>query len=328
MPSVTLWQARSEYLEHLKAQGMAVSTISGHGIILNHCLDTWGDIDVRDISQGDVDKLFAKGQWATGTQNLYLWNLRSFVRYLRRQNYIPKDADPTDGWKTRRTPQRSRTWLTLPELTEMFNAAWCPRDRALMVVGAYTFLRGSEIAALTIGDLDLEADELDVYRIKGRVADRLPICTELKNELAIWLAYYENECGPLQQTWLLIPARGPIPMRGVIGERRLEPTGEPAPLKPCSPVTKPYSVVRRAMKDVGFDHVGDGCHVLRRSGARNLFERLRADGHDGALRRVSSMLGHSSTLITEHYLGVDAERRQRNTLLSGKEMFPAANPAA
>lgn len=47
-------------------------------------------------------------------------------------------------------------------------------------------------------------------------------------------------------------------------------------------------------------------------------------GHDGALRRVSSMLGHSSTSITEHYLGVDAERRQRNSLLAGKPVFGAA----
>jgi integrase len=304
---------------------MASSTIASHGIVLNHCIDTWGDIDVRDIGQADVDRLFSEGKWATGTQNLYLWQLRGFVKFMRRQNYIPKDADPTDGWKTRRVPTRQRTWLTVPELVELLDAAWCPRDRALIAAGCYTFLRGSEIAFLKVGDLDFDANEVDVYRIKTRVADRLPMCSELRHEmLEVWFPQYIAQCGPLQAEWLLIPARGPIPMKGVRGEHRLVPTGALPPLRPTMPVTKPYEVVRRAMRGIGFDHVGDGCHVLRRSGARALFERLRDDGHDGALRRVSSMLGHSSTNITEHYLGVDSERRQRNALLSGESMFPAA----
>ena len=66
---------------------------------------------------------------------------------------------------------------------------------------------------------------------------------------------------------------------------------------------------------------GDGCHILRRSGARNLFEELRNTGHDGAARRVQSMLGHSSVVMTELYLGIDNEKRQRNQMLAGKPMF-------
>lgn len=321
---ILLYEAARDYLANLKAQGMADRTIAGHSIILNHALNCWGNMDVRDISPAHVDKLFAKNSWSMSTQNLYLWNLRSFVKYLRRHNHLPKDADPTDGWRTRRVPKRQRTWLTVEELRELMDAAWNERDRAVIAIGAYTFLRGSEIAALTISDLDFEANEVDVYRIKGKVADRLPMCIELKDEMTRWLDYYQTHAGDLKPEWLLVPARGPIPMRGIPGIRALEPTGEPAPLKPTDPITKPYAIVRRALRDIGFDTVGDGCHVLRRSGARALFSRLRDDGYDGALRRVSSMLGHSSTNITEHYLGVDAERRQRNQLLAGQPMFPTA----
>lgn len=70
---------------------------------------------------------------------------------------------------------------------------------------------------------------------------------------------------------------------------------------------------------IGIGVVG---HVLRRSGARALFDRLRHEGYDGALRRVQAMLGHSSGTITETYLGLDVERVQRNEMLAGKPMFP------
>jgi integrase len=322
MSKITLWEARGEYLAHLKAQGMAPRTIASHSVILNHAVDCWGSIDVRDITQSDVDRLFRDREWATSTANLYLLALRGFIAYLRRSGHIGKDTDPTDGWTTRRTPKRSRTWLTVPELRRLLDAAWCERDRAFIACGAFLFLRGGEIAALKFGDVNLEQDEVDVYRFKGKTSDVLPLCSELRSELVDrWFPFYEAQCGPLQADWLLVPARGSIPMRGVPGEHRLIPTGEPAHLRPTMPVTKPYEVVRRAMRDIGFDEVGSGVHVLRRSGARALFERLRADGYDGALRRVSSMLGHSSTVVTEHYLGIELERRQRNALLAGRPMF-------
>lgn len=325
--AILLHAASKDYLEHLKAQGMMPATISGHSIILSHALNAWGNIDVRDVTPADIDRLFSKSQWSTSTSNLYLWNLRSFVRFLRIAKHIGKDEEWTEGWRARRVPKRERTWLTVPELGELLEAAWNPRDRALIALGMYTFLRGSELAALKISDLDIGNQELHAYRIKNQVADRLPICLELGIEMNAWLAHYRDMCGPLHDDWLLLPARGPIPMRGVRGQRRLEPTGQPAPLRPTMPITKPYSIVRRAMKDIGYDTVGDGAHVLRRSGARALFMRLREDGYDGALRRTSSMLGHSSTLITEHYIGVDLERRQRNELLAGNAMFPTATAA-
>jgi integrase len=67
---------------------------------------------------------------------------------------------------------------------------------------------------------------------------------------------------------------------------------------------------------------GVGGHVLRRSGARALFDRLRHEGYDGALKRVQSMLGHSNSVISERYLSLGVERLQRNEMLAGKPMFP------
>jgi len=65
-----------------------------------------------------------------------------------------------------------------------------------------------------------------------------------------------------------------------------------------------------------------GIHVLRRSGARAMFDALRAEGHDGALQRVREMLHHSSVKMTELYLGVSLEQELLDQVIRGKRMFP------
>jgi hypothetical protein len=66
----------------------------------------------------------------------------------------------------------------------------------------------------------------------------------------------------------------------------------------------------------------EGCHTLRRSGARALFDDLvERGGYDGVLRHVSAMLHHKSTLMTERYLGLDVDVKKRNDLIRGKKMY-------
>jgi integrase len=207
------------------------------------------------------------------------------------------------------------------------DAAASSRDRAFLAIGIYTFMRAGEITSLKIGDIDLERSELRIYRFKTQQNDRLPICLELQAELSAWLAIYRSRCGDLDPSWYLCPSQGPTPMKGVEGERRLIPTGGEPPLKPTRKITQPQRIVKHAMAVLNVGGKGDGCHVLRRSGARALYEQLRDLGHDGAARRVQSMLGHASMLMTEKYLGLDHERSQRNEMLAGRSMFgPARSP--
>ena len=118
-------------------------------------------------------------------------------------------------------------------------------------------------------------------------------------------------------------------MRGVKGQRKLVPTGKPHPLRPTQRIGRPQRIVKEAMERLGIANKGDGCHVLRRSGARSLFEELRDQGYDGSARRVQSMLGHASVVTTELYLGIDNERRQRNEAIAGQIMFNGGvNPSA
>lgn len=322
---IMLYAASNDHLETLRSRGYAPKSILQYKTTYNHAINRWGSIDVRDIGPAEIDAFFARQPWSVRTYNRHLTRLRGFFAYARMRQWIGPDVDPTAGWDTRREhPVRERTWLTVDEMLTVRQAALdlCERDAALFDVAMFTFLRAGEIVTLTVGDLDLQAHTLRVYRHKTKQADVLPVCAELADAMRWWLAIYEESAGPLQPEWLLVPARGPLPAPKKDGSRL------PRPLRPTRQVSHPGDIVRRAMVTAGWDTLGDGGHVLRRSGALELFRRLRADGHDGALRRVSSMLGHGSTKQTEHYLSINSERAERNLLLGGLPMFTTTEQRA
>jgi integrase len=317
----TLRAVGDDYLAFLTARGLTASTVTSSRNVINHAQRAWGDIELAEIKPRHIDDLFIGKKWAAGTRNVYLIALRNFLKYCRTHGHLPADYDPTTGWKTQTVEKREKTWLSLPALGALLDAASTPRDRAFIAIGIYTFMRASEIVALRWRDVDLAANEIHIYRVKTKQADQLPICAELHDELLVWIAHYTETQGPLQPDWFVVPSQGPTPMRGVQGKRKLEPTGEPPPLRPAQHITQPQRIVKAALQRIGVNKPGDGCHVLRRSGARSLFEELRAQGYDGSARRVQSMLGHASVITTEVYLGIDNERRQRNEMLAGRTMF-------
>jgi hypothetical protein len=98
---------------------------------------------------------------------------------------------------------------------------------------------------------------------------------------------------------------------------RLGRPGEPAPRpgepRPDVQLTHPARVVQRALKRLGVEiEAGEGFHTLRRSAARAFFDSMAAAGHDEALRMTSAFLHHSSTQVTEVYLGLRHERVTEN----------------
>jgi len=324
----TLSQASIEYLQFMEARGLAIATVQTTRNMLGHANRSWGDLDLDDLQPRHIDAFFTGKQWSTGTRNVYLISLRGFMKWCRTHRYLLPDFDPTEGWTTRPLEKRERLWLTLPVLHTLMDATTHARDRAFIAIGMFTFLRASEIINLRIDDIDIEKSELRIYRVKTKQQDRLPICLELQVELVRWIDYYRTECGDLNPRWYLVPSRGPNPMTGLEGTRAFASTGRPGPLRPTHRISRPQRIVKKAMETIGVGGHGDGCHVLRRSGARALYEELRDIGHDGAARRVQSMLGHASLIMTEKYLGLDHERMQRNESLAGKAMFGGARRTA
>lgn len=321
---VRLSDAIDGYMAHLEAKGRTRNTIKNHRQPLNKALEVWGNIYVASITPQHIDSLFAAGGWGASTRNLYLSMLRGgFFAWCRRFKYLPRHYDPTDGWDNARVERRPKLWIGPEEFANLLEVCDNPRDRAVIALGLFTFCRGSEISSLTIGDLDFDNHYVRIHRHKTKEWDELPMSKELEDELSRWLAEYRRQAGSLQNGWYLVPARSALPMAFDFDLKKLQPTGQPARLKPTTQLGKPYDCVKRALARIGHDEKGNGAHVLRRSGARALFQRLRVEGYDSALRRTSAMLGHKSVTVTEVYLGLELEKQQRNELIAGKVMFPS-----
>lgn len=316
---------RDPYLAHLRARGLAAGTVKMHSVFLNRWVSIVGDTRVDLIKPHHVETFFAGGGWSGTTQNLYLSVLRCWIAWLHRHGHLPRHMDPTEGWRNVRTETKEQFWLPVDEFSALLDAADNPRDRAVIAIGLYTFLRGSEVASLRLQDVDFDRNTISVYRWKTKEADVMPMCVELREELERWIKEYKRlMVFNLVPEWYLVPTRKPVTDPHTAKYTR---TIE-AELLPTVKLFKPYECVKRALQALGYDPKGTGAHSLRRSGARALFDRLRSEGYDGALRRVSAMLGHKDTKTTEIYLGLSLERQQRNELLAGQVMFPAQRRTA
>ena len=317
------------YLEHMAAKGREPRTIKNHRQPLNRALTVWGNIYVESITPTHIDRLFADAGWGASTQNLYLSTLRGgFFAWCRRMRVIRRDYDPTEGWTNVKVPTTPKLWIEVEEFNDLLEACDNARDRMVCALGLFTFCRGSEISGLRIADIDFDHHSLSIYRQKTKEWDVLPMSNELERELQRWIAAYSRKMGrPVEQHWYLVPARSPLPMGYDPAVGKLQPTGVPSKLKPTVRLGKPYDCVKRPLAAIGHSEKRNGAHTLRRSGARAWYETLRESGHDAAMRRIQAMLGHKSILVTEKYLNIQLERRERDALVAGKDMFPAMKAA-
>jgi integrase len=323
--SIRLTEARERYIRHLRAQNLSERTVKNHQQVIGRGIALWGDIMLASITPVHIDDLFAHYGWKSSTRNLYLTYLQALFKWARAHKWMAKDSCPTDGWHATKIPRVRRTRVPVSEFAELLDSTEHPRDRAVIALGLFTFMRGGEMSTLRVSDLDLDDNRLVIYRHKTKDPDTLPVSAELHEEMVRWLNWYRADQGALRPGWHLVPAKHPSHTYYDPATRQIAVDHTVlAHLRPNSPLQRPYTVVQRALAALGYETYWEGEHTLRRSGARARADALRADlNRDSALMEVASMLGHSSTKITEHYIGWELERDRRNESIAGKPMFPA-----
>jgi integrase len=321
MRKVQLAEAVREYEAHLASKDNAANTIKSKTQPLRRAIIVWGDIQVATIRPVHVDRLFAEGNWAPRTRNLHRGALLQFFAWCRHNGYMAKDFDPLFGWRNVKVPKQKKMRLALDEFYPLLDSAQHPRDRAVIAIGLFTMARGSEIQSIRIGDLDMKDLTVDIYRVKTKQHDTLPVCEELREEMVRWLNWYRQDQGNLVGNWFLVPSKAPDLWLNRDGY--LVPSETLASLRPEQKMTHPYRVAQRGLKALGYETKGEGEHTLRRSSARAMFDRLRDEGTDGALMRVASILGHQDLRVTQTYIGWNAEEAGRDEMLKGKSMFPS-----
>ena len=228
--------------------------------------------------------------------------LRSFYRHGRREGWV--SGDPWAAVVTPRVPGRLPQVLEVADVERLLDAVKGStaaagseplelRDRAIVELAYAGGLRISELAALTLPDLDLRRGEVRVLG-KGRKERMTLLGMPARDALAEWLdrgrpQLRARAAVPDSGTVFLNHRGGPLGVRGM--RERID-----------------RLAVRAGLPD------GVSPHTLRHSFASHLLE----GGAD--LRVVQELLGHASLATTQVYTHVSPGRLRAS--------YRAAHPRA
>ncbi len=208
--------------------------------------------------------------------------LRSFLRHLHQRGDLAADLagaiPPITNWRLSGLPKSLS-----PEKVESVlascdrSAAVGRRDHAVLLLLARLGLRGGEVAALTLDDLDWDTG-LVTLSGKGQRREALPLPEDVGKALAAYLRDGRPPCGTRR-----VFVRAIAPHRGF------------------SSTAAVCDIVRRALGRAGIDAPLKGAHLLRRSLACAMLS------NGASPEEIGQILRHRHPETTQIYAKLDLE---------------------
>jgi len=208
--------------------------------------------------------------------------IKSFHKFLVREGLA--DTHPTSGLPLPKVPDRLPDVISIDEASRLLSQPFgdgpaAYRDRALLEVLYGCGVRVSELVALDLPDIDLEAGEMRVFG-KGSKERLVPLAGAASRALADYLAHGRPYLRPTS-------SRSVDPSAVFLNVRGGRLTRQAM-----------FGIVRKYGRRIGLElHP----HTLRHSFATHLLE----GGAD--LRAVQEMLGHADISTTQVYTHVDRQ---------------------
>lgn len=250
------------------------------GLLVNERA-TDGDVGLSGLTARDVTVFATRVCEGRGLSSCRqaVSALRSFLRFLALEGVSAVALDAAvlavAGWD----PSLPRA-ISSTDVTRLLDS--CDRrrtigrrDYAILLLLARLGLRGGEVVAMQLGDVDWRVGELTV-RGKGRRVDRLPLPAEVGEALAGWLARRPTSAS--RRLFLRCYA----PLVGLAGTGAVR------------------GVLARACARAGLVYVSP--HRLRHTTATEL---LRSGA---GLAEIGQVLRHASSVTTAAYAKVDHDR--------------------
>ncbi len=303
------------YLAFRASNGFAENTVKNDRQALSRLVRHFPDSDphVDSITARDMDDMLGglvRDGFSVGTVNNTQSSLSAFFRWCRTREVTNPMHDPIADRRYMPAQDKPRLYIPVAEFPKVLDACTNPRDRALIALGLYTLGRQSELVNLRVKHLGLTSGHLSMTIYKSYKADVMPLSSELDTEMRRWVLAYQEECGPLDKNWYLVPA-----VRAT-GYREFS-------LAPDARISRSEDIVRRVVERCGYTDDRMGMHLIRRSAARAAFDEMAKDGYDGALRVVAALCHHASTATTERYLDLGIDRKRRDDRIAGRPLFPS-----
>jgi site-specific recombinase XerD len=285
-PHEQIFEAFSQYLR--EERGLAPKSIVHHLPFIRLFLREvcpGGASDLCRISQADVTRYIerhARDQSAASGKSM-CWALRSFLRYLHHKGLNPLplvgSVPSIRRWKLASLP----TYLTAAQVQTVLDGcdraiALGRRDYAILMMLAKLGLRASEVAALSLDDIDWRSGEMLICA-KGRQRARMPIPPDVG---AAVVAYLRD--GRPRSSCRQLFLRTPAPHVGFASG--------------CAVTMIAKAALDRAGIH-GYAH--QGAHLFRHSLATEL---LRSGA---TLSQIGQLLRHESHDTTRIYAKVDIE---------------------
>jgi len=218
--------------------------------------------------------LSLKGQ-APLTVRRKLTALSSFYGFL--QDTGQATVNPARGVPLPKVAQRLPMCLTQEQTQGLLDAAHTPWHRAMVALLLFAGLRRSEVAAITLDDLDLENGQL-LVRGKGAKQRVVPLMSVVVEAIREYLT-----CRPQGGSGHLFVSRvGARPLAGRVVN----------------------SMLKQVLMEAGLDREGITPHRLRHTFATHLIR----NGVD--VRTVQELLGHADLQTTARYLHSDTRTKQ------------------
>jgi len=274
-------ELRRRFLEYIEIEkGRSVKTVENYDRYLR-AFFTFAKIAGPKAITDDAVRQFRLHLNRKGlqknTQNYHLIALRTFLKYLVRQNVT---ALAPDSIELAKTGERDLDLISVDDLERLLAAPTGAdlrslRDKAILELLFSTGLRVSELCALTLDRVDLSRDEFSV-RGKGSKVRVVFLADSAKTALK----NYINKRGDVSEAiFVAIP-------RGDGGGTAALPVALTS--RSIERIVKQYAIKAGISKKVT-------PHVIRHSFATDLL----SNGAD--LRSVQAMLGHANISTTQIY---------------------------
>ena len=207
---------KRQFLEYVEIErGRSLKTVENYDRYLTRFIEQSGVKEASDITDEAVRqfRLWLNRQYNNAktdtlkkkTQNYYLIALRSFLKYLVRQDISSLSPDRIELAKV---PERSIDLISHTELMRLLNAPGVEteadlRDKAILELFFSTGLRVSELCSLT-RDVDMKSGEFSI-RGKGDKVRVVFVSPEAKDAIDTYLKKRKDFSGIIYPAFLSKP---------------------------------------------------------------------------------------------------------------------------